>query len=66
MKKFAARGGELITNAGKSRVLAAEGKAWGSGTQDGAVYAADKIVVACSAATPSVRAASHQYRPTGQ
>ncbi|MET3934800.1 FAD-binding oxidoreductase [Arthrobacter sp. OAP107] len=54
MDEFVARGGELITNAGTSRVLAAEGKAGGILTQDGTAYAADKIVVACGAATPSV------------
>jgi glycine/D-amino acid oxidase-like deaminating enzyme len=54
MKEFVALGGALITNAGKSRVLAADGKAEGIATQDGTVYAADRVVVACGAATPSV------------
>lgn len=54
MKEFVALGGALITNAGKSRVLAADGKARGIATQDGTVYAAHSVVVACGAATPSV------------
>lgn len=54
MEEFNARGGTLIADAGKSRVLARDGKAWGIGTQDGSIYAAGKVVVACGAATPAV------------
>ncbi|MDQ0798987.1 FAD-binding oxidoreductase [Arthrobacter sp. SLBN-112] len=54
MAEFAALGGTLITDAGKSRVLAKDGKARGVATQNGSVYAADRVVVACGAATPSV------------
>ncbi|MEZ2390301.1 NAD(P)/FAD-dependent oxidoreductase [bacterium RCC_150] len=54
MEEFEALGGKLITDAGKSRVLAQNGKARGVATQDGSVYAADKVVVACGADTPSV------------
>ncbi|MDQ0921785.1 glycine/D-amino acid oxidase-like deaminating enzyme [Pseudarthrobacter sp. W1I19] len=54
MEEFRARGGELVTNAGKSRVLAEDGKAAGIVTEDGTTYAADRIVVACGAATPGV------------
>ncbi|MGX1163005.1 glycine/D-amino acid oxidase-like deaminating enzyme [Arthrobacter sp. SLBN-100] len=54
MAEFRALGGTLITDAGKSRVLAEDGKAWGIATLSGSVHAADKVVVACGAATPSV------------
>ena len=54
MEEFRTRGGELVTNAGKSRVLAEDGKAAGIVTEDGTTYAADRIVVACGAATPGV------------
>jgi glycine/D-amino acid oxidase-like deaminating enzyme len=54
MEEFNALGGTLIAHAGKSHVLARDGKAWGVGTQDGNIYAASKVVVACGAATPAV------------
>jgi glycine/D-amino acid oxidase-like deaminating enzyme len=54
MEEFRARGGELVTNSGKSRVLATDGMAAGVITEDGTRYPADKVVVACGAATPSV------------
>lgn len=54
MAEFNALGGTLVAEAGKSRVLAKVGKAWGIGTEDGSIYAADKVVVACGAATPAV------------
>jgi glycine/D-amino acid oxidase-like deaminating enzyme len=54
MEEFRALGGTLITDAGKSRVLARDGRAWGVATHDGSVHAANKVVVACGAATPSV------------
>ncbi|MCP8999848.1 FAD-binding oxidoreductase [Pseudarthrobacter sp. RMG13] len=54
MEEFNALGGTLIADAGKSRVLAREGKAWGVSTEDSSVYTADKVVVACGAATPAV------------
>ena len=54
MEEFNALGGTLITDAGKSRVLARDGKAWGVSIKDGSVYAANKVVVACGAATPAV------------
>lgn len=54
MEEFVERGGELIKNAGKSRVLAEVGTAHGIKTEDGTIYAADRVLVACGAATPSV------------
>lgn len=65
IEEFSALGGTLITDAGESRVLAQDGKAWGIGTEDGTVHAADKVVVACGAATPAVVAEHGVYIADG-
>lgn len=65
MEEFRALGGTLITDAGKSRVLAQDGKAWGIGTEDGTVHAAGQVVVACGAATPAVVAEHGVYIADG-
>jgi glycine/D-amino acid oxidase-like deaminating enzyme len=52
--EFNSRGGRLVTNAGKSRVAANAGRATGIATEEGTVYEADQVVVACGAATPAV------------
>lgn len=54
MAEFTALGGQLVTNAGRSRIVADGGRAVGIETGAGAVYAAGKIVVACGAGTPAV------------
>jgi len=54
MEEFTARGGELVTGAGRCSVETAGGRATGVRTADGTVHAADAVVVACGAATPSV------------
>jgi glycine/D-amino acid oxidase-like deaminating enzyme len=54
MDEFAARGGQLVANAGRSSVVAVDGKARGIATEDGTIYSADSVLVACGAATPSV------------
>lgn len=54
MKEFTARGGQLVTHAGKSRIVATVGMATGIATEGGTIYPADKVLVACGAATPAV------------
>lgn len=54
MEEFNSKGGRLVTNAGTSRVAATAGRATGIVTQDGTVYQAEQVVVACGAATPAV------------
>jgi glycine/D-amino acid oxidase-like deaminating enzyme len=54
MQEFHARGGKLVTGAGTCRVVSKGGRASGIEAQDGIVYEADQVVVACGAATPAV------------
>lgn len=54
MQEFDARGGRLVTKAGISRVAAADSRATGIVIQDGTVFEAEQVVVACGAATPAV------------
>ncbi|GEO97500.1 NAD(P)/FAD-dependent oxidoreductase [Kocuria turfanensis] len=54
MEEFDARGGELLTGAGRSSLEVVDGRATGVRTADGTLHTADAVVVACGAATPSV------------
>lgn len=54
MEEFDARGGELITGAGRCSVEVSAGRATGVRTAAGVIHEGDTVVVACGAATPSV------------
>ncbi|MDQ0733843.1 NAD(P)/FAD-dependent oxidoreductase [Arthrobacter agilis] len=54
LEEFTARGGDLVTHAGTSRVLVEDGRATGIGTPDGRTLPADAVVVACGPQTPAV------------
>lgn len=54
MEEFNSRGGRLVTGARRCRVVSTGGRASGIEGQDGVVYEADHVVVACGAATPEV------------
>ncbi|MGQ1795683.1 NAD(P)/FAD-dependent oxidoreductase [Kocuria oceani] len=56
LEEFTERGGELVTRAGRSHLLADGGRATGVRTAGGEVHQGDAVVVACGAATPSVLA----------
>ncbi|MDQ0755100.1 FAD-binding oxidoreductase [Arthrobacter sp. B3I4] len=65
MEEFHALGGELVLNAGKVSVTVDGGRATGVETAAGGTYAADAVLVACGAATPSVVAPLGVEIPNG-
>ena len=54
IEEFSARGGEVVTHAGRASVEVTNGRATGIATADGRRFAADAVLLAAGAAVPKI------------